>query len=195
MKLIVGLGNYGDEYKGTKHNLGFQVIDQILNPKLQAPNKFKIANSKLEKLFSAEIAEGKLGNKEVVLVKPHTFMNNSGVSVSKLLNTKYHMPHTDLIVVHDDITVELGKIKISKGSGAGNHNGVQSIIDHVKTKEFIRVRLGIGRGEGMLHEVVLSKFRTDEKGVVEEMVKKAVDACEAIVLDGLEKAMNKFNAL
>lgn len=189
MKLIVGLGNHGEEYENTKHNLGFRVIDQ-LGSRVQGVKESKF---KIDKLFNAEIAKGKIGEEEIVLVKPQTFMNNSGIAIKKIV-TRYKLHVTqDLIVVHDDVSVDFGKIKISIGSGAGNHNGVQSIIDHLGTKDFIRVRLGIGRGEGILQDVVLSKFRPDEKENVEKMITETAEACISIVEDGIEQAMNRFN--
>ena len=120
-------------------------------------------------------------------------MNNSGLAVKKMV-TSYQLQVTrDVIVVHDDITLDLGQIKISKGAGAGNHNGVQSVIDQLKTKDFIRVRCGIGRGDGILKDVVLSRFKPDEKEIVEAMIKTATDACFMMVKEGLEKAINTFN--
>ena len=200
MKIIVGLGNPGREYENTKHNIGFNVIDALItSDKFVASNHFVHTGEglqpifKFDKLYQAEIAKGKIDNEDIVLVKPQTFMNDSGVSVKKMADANHITSMTDIIVVHDEITIELGKIKISHESGAGNHNGVQSIINHLGSREFIRVRVGIGRGEGLLHEVVLSKFRPDEQQIVEDVVKKAAEACYVIVEDGVERAMNRLN--
>jgi len=200
MKLIVGLGNPGREYEETKHNVGFKVLDALIgSDKFISSNHFAMTGEglkpsfKLDKMYHAEIAKGKIQTHDVILVKPQTFMNDSGVSVKKLADVNHITSMTDIIVIHDEITIELGKIKISHESGAGNHNGVQSIINHLGNKEFIRVRLGIGRGAGLLHDVVLSKFRPEEKFFVEAMIKTASDACYIIVEDGVERAMNRFN--
>lgn len=200
MKLIVGLGNPGKEYKDTKHNLGFKVVDELLShPNLLISSQFaqtgytQNPEFKFDKFCNAEIAKGKIGNEDIVLVKPQTYMNDSGTAVKKLVDTKHIVIFSDIIVVHDDITVDFGKMKISYESGAGNHNGVQSIINHIGHNEFVRVRLGIGRGEGELKDVVLSRFRPEEMSVVATMVEKASEACYAIVEDGVERAMNKYN--
>lgn len=188
MKLIVGLGNPGKEYENTKHNLGFRVVEEI-------NSKLKDQNSKFtfDKLFQAEITKGKIEAEDVVLVKPQTFMNESGIAVKKIVTRFSLNVKKDLIVVHDDLTIDFGKLKISTGNSSGNHNGVQSVIDHLGTQDFIRVRLGIGRGDGIIHDVVLSKFKPDEQQTADEMVQNAIRACIQVVIDGIEKAMNSFN--
>ena len=189
MFLIVGLGNPGEEYKDTRHNIGFNIIETIaLSKQLTANSSFK-----LNKPLQVEMLEGEISDEKIILSKPQTFMNNSGLAVNKLLNSNQQLTISNLVVVHDDIALDLGQVKISKDAGAGNHNGVQSIIDHLKTKDFVRVRCGIGRGDGVLSEVVLSKFRPDEKELVNQMILKGADACVLILKEGLEKAMNKVN--
>jgi PTH1 family peptidyl-tRNA hydrolase len=191
MILIVGLGNPGKEYKNTRHNVGFGVIDKIFNIHYSTPIQYP--SFQLNKPLQSEIAHIEIEKESVLLAKPQTFMNNSGLAVKKMV-TSYQLQVTrDVIVVHDDITLDLGQIKISKGAGAGNHNGVQSVIDQLKTKDFIRVRCGIGRGDGILKDVVLSRFKPDEKEIVEAMIKTATDACFMMVKEGLEKAINTFN--
>lgn len=167
MVLIVGLGNPGEEFKGTRHNLGFEVLDQFARE-----NKFP--GFKFSKKFNAEISQK--GN--VILAKPQTFMNNSGKAV-KILNTKYKIQDTsNLWVIHDDLDLPLGKLKISKGRGSAGHKGVQSIIDELGTKDFIRFRLGINRTHGLVHrntkEFVLEKFSKEEKKIIKKGVKDAV---------------------
>ncbi|MBI4136597.1 aminoacyl-tRNA hydrolase [Candidatus Roizmanbacteria bacterium] len=188
MKLIVGLGNHGEKYKNTRHNIGFDVVQRLAMNDVRSTNQ----NFHFDKISSSEILKGEIGDEEVIIARPQTFMNNSGLAVKKLSDTSNLAPET-LIIVHDDISLELGQVKISKNAGAGNHNGVQSIIDHLKTKDFIRIRCGIGRGDGILSDVVLSKFRPDEKEMVDQMIQKARDACVVIVKEGLEKAMNVVN--
>ena len=198
MKLIVGLGNPGKEYEETRHNIGFKVIDFLItNAKFlslrQGFGRQANSNIHFDKIFNAEIAKGKIGEEDVVLVKPQTFMNESGVAVHKLIKNYKLKITNDLIVVQDDLTIELGKIKISVGANAGNHNGVQSVIDHVGTNEFVRVRLGIGRGQGEIKDVVLSKFKSEEMKVINDSVKKASEACILIITDDVNKASNNFN--
>lgn len=193
MYLIVGLGNPGEEYVGTRHNVGFRVLDTIQNSKLKAQSEIKFSDFQINKPLQAEISKGLFGEMPIVLVKPTTYMNNSGITVKKLV-TDYQIPVTDsLIVIHDDITIDLGRVKISKGSGAGKHNGVQSIIDHLKTKDFIRVRIGVGRGEGDIKDVVLSKFTMSEQDMVNVVVDKTIHACVDIILSGLSVAMSVYN--
>lgn len=192
MKLVVGLGNPGEEYRMTRHNVGFEVVDELVQHKCCYSGLAPLM-ARLNKSLKSEILECEIEDKNVILAKPQTFMNDSGIAVKKLVVSYQLSVVGDLIVVHDDISLELGQVKISKGAGAGNHNGVQSIINHLKTQDFIRVRCGIGRGEGILHDVVLSKFTPDEKETVEQMVKKASEACVMIVEEGLEKAMNEVN--
>lgn len=132
MKLIVGLGNPGEKYKDTRHNIGFIFVDKLSDENDVA--------WKFEKKFNAEIARFD----DTLLAKPQTFMNNSGESVSKIMNF-YDIELEDLLVVHDDIDLEHGNIKVEKGRGSAGHKGVQSIIDHLGTNEFERMRIGVGR--------------------------------------------------
>lgn len=195
MKLIVGLGNPGEEYKKTKHNIGFTVVNQFLNSNFEILNKFQIQNPNFQtnKKLQAEIAEGEIKGEKIVLAKPVTFMNESGIAVNKLVISYRLSVISDLIIVHDDITIPLGEIKISVGGGAGNHNGVQSVIDHLKTQDFIRVRIGIGRGNGTLSDVVLSTFTKDERVIIDRTIQKACEIITHIIVNGVEKAMNKYN--
>lgn len=193
MYIIVGLGNPGEDYVGTRHNVGFDVLEKIQQSKSEIPNNIEFSSFQTNNSLKAEIGKGSIGAIPVVLVKPLTFMNHSGVAVRKLVS-EYHIAISDgLIVVHDDITMDIGRIKISKDSGAGKHNGVQSIIDHLKTKEFIRVRIGVGRGEGDIKDVVLSRFKPHEQTVMSHATVKAADACISLVKEGLEKSMNGYN--
>lgn len=193
MKLIVGLGNPGADYDGTRHNVGFMVIEKIRNSKFDTRNGDQNSSFRFNKPFQADLIEGLIDDQDVLLVKPVNFMNNSGLSVKKLITSYDVQPANDLIIIHDDITLDLGQVKLSKNAGAGNHNGVQSIINHLNTKDFIRVRCGIGRGDGILSEVVLSKFRPDEKKSVNIMIQTAAEATVMILKEGIEKAMNEYN--
>jgi len=167
MILIVGLGNSGKKYEKTRHNVGFRVVDKL---------RF-------------------LNLKKVILAKPKAFMNQSGKAV-KLLVTRYQLPATSLWVVHDDIDLPLGKIRISKGRGAAGHKGVESIIKEINSKNFIRLRVGIQpkiHKPKNIEKFVLQKFNKDEEKIVKEVIKKSVEAVEILLREGLERAMNKFN--
>lgn len=168
MILIVGLGNPGPKYKFTRHNIGFRIINQL----------------------------GFLTLKEVILAKPKSFMNFSGQAVKNLLKNHKLKPD-NLIVVHDDIDIPLGKIRINKNRGAAGHKGVQSIINELKSKNFIRFRIGIQPKFGKPkspERFVLQKFNKEEEKIVKEIIQETVEAIEFSLKDGVEKAMAKFNA-
>ncbi len=167
MILIVGLGNPGKKYQNTRHNIGARVIENL------AP----------------------LNLTDVILSKPTTFMNNSGKSVKSLI-TSYKLPVTSLLVIHDDIDLPLGKIKIVKNRGSAGHKGVESIINELKNKNFIRLRVGIQPKAGKperAESFVLKKFTKAEEKILEEVLKQAVMAIEMFLRKGLEKTMNEFN--
>jgi PTH1 family peptidyl-tRNA hydrolase len=192
MRIIVGLGNPGKKFEKTRHNLGFLVIENL---KLKIKN---FSDWKYEKKFKAEISRGKIGKEKIILAKPKTFMNESGKSV-KLLVTNYSLPVTKLFVVHDDIDLPLGKIRISIGRGSAGHKGVQSIIDELGTKNFVRFRIGIKpknnkqRTINNVKEFVLLKFNKREEKILKEVVKRTCQAIEVAIKEGGEKAMSRFN--
>lgn len=171
MILIIGLGNPEDQYSGTRHNIGFAIINQLAKE-----NSFP--DFKLQKKFQAEISEGTINGEKTILAKPQAFMNNSGQAVKALVD--YHKTD-NLFVIHDDIDLPLGEMKISRGRGSAGHKGVESIIQHLKTKDFTRVRIGICPKEGKPENVekfVLERFPAEEqeeiKGAVSEIDKKLV---------------------
>jgi len=167
MYLIFGLGNPGEKYQNTRHNIGERIVEE------------------LESLNWAN----------VILVKPTTFMNESGKAV-KLLTKRYPLNADKLIVIHDDIDLPLGKIKISKDSGSAGHKGVASIIESLGTKNFIRLRIGILPEFGKPKNVesfVLKKFTKKEEKILEEILEKSSEAIKTILKEGLEKTMNEFN--
>lgn len=185
MYVIVGLGNPGKKYDGTRHNIGFEVLD-YLSVKLDIPvNKIK---------HKALIGEGRLGTEKVVLVKPQTYMNLSGESVMQVLSY-YDVPMENLIVVYDDIDTEAGKIRIRKKGSAGTHNGMRNIIFLSKEDNFPRVRIGIGRPQHGkdLADFVIGRFSKEEAKMMIPVVKNAGDAIETMVTDGVDLAMNRFN--
>ena len=190
MILIIGLGNPGRKFRKTRHNLGRLVVSRW--QKVVRFPKFKF-----EKKFNALISKGIFDNRKMILALPETFMNNSGKSV-KLLVTRYRLPITNLQVVHDDIDLPIGKIKIVKNRGAAGHKGVQSIIDELGTKNFIRFRIGIkpktyNLTPKTLDEFVLQKFNKKEEKILKEVIKRTCQAIEIALKEGVEKAMSRFN--
>jgi len=190
MILIVGLGNPGRKFQKTRHNLGFLVLDRF-------KKKNKFPDWKLKKKFEAKISEGKLGRKKIILAKPQTFMNDSGRAV-KLLIAYYRLPLTNLFVVHDDLDILLGKIKIVKTKGSAGHKGVQSIIDEIRNQNFIRFRIGIrpkiSNSEFETKDkFVLQKFNKEEIKILKKVTEKTSKAIKTTINEGVEKAMNQFN--
>lgn len=185
MNLIVGLGNPGKEYVGTKHNVGFEVLD-----KLAYDNNININKAK----FNALIGEGTIKNKKVALLKPLTYMNLSGESVKATMSW-YKISNKDIIVIYDDISLNIGDIRIREKGSAGGHNGMKNIIYLLNTDEFIRVRVGIGNKPANwdLANYVLSHFSKDEIPNIIEGFTKAADAVEMILASGVSAAMNKYN--
>lgn len=199
MKLIVGLGNPGDKYEKTRHNLGFSVLEKFLKD-------FKEAEKtvwEVDKKFKSEIVKiewqpkkGKL--QEVILAKPTTFMNDSGFAIS-LLCSFYKILPSDVLIVHDEIDLPLGKTKIRLGGGTAGHKGVTSVMEKLGTDKFWRLRLGIGstlKGKKIKHadKIVLGKFGRSETGKARDLVKKGAKTLEEILEHGFETAMNKYNA-
>lgn len=185
MILIAGLGNPGREYAQTRHNVGYDVID-ILAEK----NKIKVNRIR----FKSLTGEGMISGQRVLLMKPLTYMNNSGLALREAMQF-YKLTPKDLIVLVDDIDIDFGSVRIRKKGSAGSHNGMKSIIYHIQDDDFTRIKLGIGDKppEYDLADFVLSKFSKDERLVVDNMVTKAADAVEVILTDGIDAAMNSFN--
>jgi PTH1 family peptidyl-tRNA hydrolase len=192
MILIIGLGNPGKKYELSRHSLGFLVLDSF--------SKKNLFEFKSSKKLKSKISKGSFGKKRVVLAKPQTFMNNSGKAV-KLLVKNYKLQTTNVWVIHDDIDLSLGKIKIVKNRGSAGHKGVQSIINEMKTKNFVRFRMGINPrykttkqwSDEAMKKFVLKKFTKREKGIIKKVVENCVKALEITLKEGLEKAMNEFN--
>ena len=188
MLLIVGLGNPGKKYEKTRHNVGRLVVSNWQQVE-------GLPDFKFEKKFNALISEGIFGEEKVVLAKPQTFMNLSGKFI-KSLTKNYKLQTTNLFIVHDDIDLPLGKIKIVKNRGAAGHRGVESIIKELKEKIFIRLRIGIQPKNGKpknVEKFVLQKFNKEEEKIVKEVIKKTIEAFETIIKEGLQKAMSKYN--
>jgi len=188
MKLIVGLGNPGKKYGGTWHNLGFAAIDEIRAD-------FNLPILRKSARFQAFVSEGSFEKEKVILAQPLTYMNNSGES-AKALASFYKIKPADIIVIHDDIDLPLGKIRLAKDSSAGGHNGIKSIIEQLGTKNFSRIKIGIKTAELEKMEAadyVLTAWDKGEKKTVLGQLKNAAEAAKDILESGLEKAMNKWN--
>ncbi len=185
MRCIVGLGNPGIKYAETRHNIGFILIDHLAGI-------FQI--SLAAKKWDSLIGKGYIGERQVLLAKPLTYMNRSGLAVAQILSF-HKIPPPDLLVVHDDMDIPLGRIKIVRSGGAGGHNGVDSIIETLGTREFPRLKIGIGRPlpQQKPEHYVLEPFSFEERSILEETLKKAGKASEVIVRQGIEEAMNLFN--
>ena len=184
--IIVGLGNPGREYAGTRHNVGFSVIT-TLSDRYDIPLDFR--------RHKAVCGKGVIDGEKVILAMPQTYMNLSGESVRELIDFyKIDMDH--LIIVYDDIDLEPGRIRVRPKGSAGGHNGIKSIISHVKTEEFARVKVGVGakKAGADLANHVLSRFASEDEPKIREALGDAADACITIMSEGIEKAMNDFNA-
>lgn len=181
--LIVGLGNPGKEYALTRHNIGFMVIDELIRD----------LNLSLRGGFNGDYAVSDIFNKRVYFLKPQTYMNLSGDSVSAIAN--YFKIETDnILVVHDDIDMEFGKFKLKKGGSSGGHNGIRSIITCLGSGDFIRAKCGIGKPEKRSgRNYVLSKFENDEMVLLSDFLRLAKDAIICYLKCGLKEAMNSFN--
>ncbi len=183
MYYIVGLGNPGLKYKKTRHNAGFQAIEI-----LEKRHRIKLKATK----FDALAGQGMIGGEKVMLIRPTTFMNNSGYAVDGILQY-YHAELKQLIVLYDDIDIPFGALRIRDKGSAGTHNGMRSIISYTGSGDFARIRIGIGKPQNNLIGHVLGKFEKDVREDAQQMFERAADACECIVLEGISKAQAKFN--
>jgi PTH1 family peptidyl-tRNA hydrolase len=185
MRLIVGLGNPGIEYAWTPHNLGFLVVDALA----QDAN-IRVTRSEAKSL----VGLGQIAGRQVVLAKPQTMMNLSGLAVRELLSRAECEP-PDVIVVYDDIALPWGMLRIRERGTAGGHNGIKSVIGAIGTTEFVRVRLGVKPEEmrGDMKEYVLRQIRRDEEDLVAEEIEQGAEAVKVILAEGTQSAMNRFN--
>ena len=183
MFLIVGLGNPGKEYEGTRHNIGFAAIDYIAD-------KYNIELNRIK--FKGVFGEGLINGKKVILLKPTTYMNLSGESIREVVNF-YKISNEEIIVIYDDISLEVGRIRIREKGSAGGHNGIKSIIAHLGSDIFSRIKIGVGQPKSDLVNHVLGKFSKEEREVLEETLKAVVDSVEVIIKTDTKEAMNRFN--
>ena len=184
MKIVVGLGNPGDQYAKTRHNIGWMVLDRIAD-RAGWTGKGRTRDA-------AAIAMGRYRGLDLTIVKPLTFMNESGLAVRKVL-AREHAPLVDLLVVADDFALPFGKLRFREGGGPGGHNGLASIIDELSTEKFSRLRVGIGDPVRNGRDHVLSKFAPDEVQRLDELLDAGADAVEEWVRHGTSKAANRFN--
>lgn len=186
MYVIAGLGNPDKKYDNTRHNVGFMVIDA-------AAEKYHIAVT--EKKHKALIGKGIIGGEKVILVKPQTFMNLSGESIREVIDYYKIEERSELIVISDDISLDVGTLRIRKKGSAGGHNGLKNIILHLGHDEFGRIKIGVGaKPDGYdLVDYVLGHFGKEDSELIEESVKRAAEAIEKIITDGPDAAMNQFN--
>ena len=195
MILIVGLGNPGKKYQKTRHNLGFRVVDEIA-----ANFQFSPALSQkggVQSIFNVKISKGEIANKKIILAKPQTFMNLSGKAVKKLISNIQNLT-SKLWIIHDDIDIPLGEIRIVKNRSSAGHKGVESIIRELKTKDFVRFRVGVKPKTSnlkpeTLDRFVLQKFTREEEKILKKIIKKTIEIINFSLKSGIEKTMQKFN--
>lgn len=185
IKLIIGLGNPGPQYKNTRHNIGFLILDRLAETLGVAFSKEK---------FKGTIAEAQVNRQKVLLLKPMTFMNKSGESAAQAARNRVNDPQ-EILTVYDDVDLPLGKIRIRKNGSAGTHNGMKSIVEYLGTTDIPRMRIGIGAntGAGDLSQHVLGKFHPDEFTTVNDLVEEAAEAVLAVLNTDIDSAMNEYN--
>ncbi len=183
---IVGLGNPGDKYRLTRHNIGFMAVDFFVE---QAGIAFK-----MEKSFNAAIAKSQLGDEEVVLIKPMTYMNLSGEAIGKFMN--FFKPALDkLIVIVDDADLPFGELRLKASGSSGGHNGLKSLEQHLGTRDFARLKVGVGRSKEIaLADYVLQPFSEEEQTILPKLLEKVKEALICFMQESVAKAMNKINA-
>jgi len=183
MYIIAGLGNPGKEYASSRHNAGYMAVEYLAGK----------LNTKLNKLkFNSVYGDTSINGEKVMLVKPVTYMNKSGIAISEIVKF-YKISTSNLIVIYDDIDIPLGALRIRPSGSAGTHNGMKSIVDSIGS-EFPRIRIGIGRNEEMdLADFVLQRFSSNEKDIVTPIIEKAAEAAVEIIENGIDSAMQKYN--
>lgn len=184
MYAIIGLGNPDKKYEKTRHNVGFDVIDELAE---------QMGIEVKTKRHKALCGIGTIGSEKVVLVKPQTYMNLSGESVRAVMDFYKLDAKSDIIVVSDDISLPVGKIRIRTKGSAGGHNGLKSIISHAGTDGFTRIKVGVGANEGDLVKHVLGKFSKQDRVFMDDAIRDAASAAEVIVMYDAQTAMNKYN--
>ncbi len=186
MILIVGLGNPGEKFHHTRHNVGFEALEAFAG-------KHQFPEFTFSKKYQADISEGAINEQKIILAKPQTFMNDSGKAVKSLV-ANYKLQDSSLIVIHDEIDLPTGTLKIVKERGAAGHKGVESIIQNVGNEHLVRIRIGIGNLDNQkAKDIVLEKFSKEEQMGVQAAIEKTGKALELFIDQGLEKTMNEYN--
>lgn len=194
MKLLVGLGNPGDQYAATRHNIGFMVLDRIAEV-------FPVRCLRADRVV--HLGQTNMNGRQILLLKPQTYMNLSGIAVREVVQ-RYHASPENVVVIYDDLDLNVGQLRIRRRGGHGGHKGLRSVMEQLETQAFIRLRMGIGRPDPatFLHqtsarervvEYVLHPFRQEEQPVMADTITRAVEAIRLIVADQLEAAMNTYN--
>lgn len=185
MKIIIGLGNPTREYQATRHNIGFDAITRLCDD-------YSIRLDSRE--HKALCGRGRIAGEKVILAQPQTYMNLSGESVRELVDY-YKLTNEDIIVIYDDIHLAVGQLRVRKKGSAGGHNGIKNIIAQLGTEEFMRIRVGVGEKPEKwdLVDYVLGRFPKEEEPVIREALERVSKACECIIADGIEAAMNRYN--
>ena len=184
--LIVGLGNVGDKYEGTRHNVGFRVADELAERAGVPVQRLK---------YRALTGQAEIGGARVLLMKPVTFMNLSGEAVRPAADF-YKVPADHILVLSDDVSLPVGKLRIRRGGSAGGHNGLKNIIQHLGTDQFPRVKVGVGEKPHPDYDMadwVLGKFQGEDRKAIDQAVQRAADAVECLLREGPERAMSRFN--
>jgi PTH1 family peptidyl-tRNA hydrolase len=187
VRMVVGLGNPGPRYESTRHNIGFRVIDRLAE---------RLGMSVTRSRFNALYAKGRIEGREVILAKPQSFMNLSGAPVRALADY-FDIEPREILVVYDEIDLPFGRMKVVAKGGHGGHNGVRSLIDTLKERDFARLRMGVGRPEPRIEvsDWVLGRFSGDDADFLDPFIDRAGDAVRTILIDGLKMGMNEFNRL
>ena len=184
IKLVVGLGNPGPRYKNTRHNVGFRVIDELLQ---------RSPTTKLENVCQSLVAQTTVRRNEVILAKPLTYMNHSGRAVSEMVH-QFDIPLESLCVVYDDLHLDIGVLRVRRSGSDGGHKGLKSIQNLLNTQAFPLLRIGIGKPDTEhWTDYVLSEFLSSENEEIDYTIQRAADASEILIVDGIQKAMNQFN--
>ncbi|MEQ1760365.1 MAG: aminoacyl-tRNA hydrolase [Vicinamibacterales bacterium] len=187
MKLVVGLGNPGAKYRDTRHNIGFMVADELVR---RFGGEFQMAPAQVAETLVAK----RFGASPLLVAKPLTFMNLSGEAIGGLVRY-YGVEADSFLVIVDEIALPFGKLRARARGSAGGHNGLKSVVQHLGTTDFARLRLGVGRGDARrdLADHVLSKFEADERSALDELVTRAADAAEMFAVEGIDRVMNVYN--
>lgn len=184
MKLVVGLGNKGKEYENTRHNMGFMLVDRYL--------QYKNITDKFKEKFNAIYIETTINNEKVIFIKPMTYMNNSGIAVRAFIDF-YKLNIEDILVISDDLDLDLGKFRLRRNGSSGGHNGLKSIISHLGTDNFKRLRIGISTDEDDVINYVLSKFSKKELNEIDTMFDTLVDVLDDYFVMDFTSLMSKYN--